>query len=187
MTTGVYSNLLNKVAQRIYAKKTTLGIDHIQIGPKPDRLQAGDTYVLISPDNPFITEEYGRSVQNRRKDGTLNLTVWCQHPIVNRDAQNVINDDSDVIDDKLENIIDGSGVFLISNEGVSNTLNFIEGVLDAINTNLDSSLDPQLVDASLSMSMSVQNFVKHESSIEFEISLGIRSIPFTINDRQQLL
>ena len=185
MTIGVYSNILNRVAQRIEDKQTTLSIDHLQVGAKPDNIQAGDTYVLINYDNPFISEEYGRAVQQRNKDGTMNLVIWCHVPLNDRDSTDKIDNLSNVVDGALANIIDDEGYFLVGSEGVHNVIRFMEGILDAINTQPDETLNASIVDSSLSMGMSIGNVQSHDSHTDFEIFLSIRSIPFTINNRQQ--
>ena len=184
MSLGIYTDVLRTLINRVYAKKDDLGLKHIQVMPKPERLQPDMTpYILITPEVDFITEEYGTSVQNTRKTGMVNLNLWVEYPITNRDSNNSAFSGPYVVDESFNNIIDDFGFLLASNEGFGGFLPFLEELLDGINTDSTGALNPQIQNATLSMGISVSNVVKHENTISCEILLNIRTTPFIINNR----
>ncbi len=162
---GVYVSIVKELYDRINLKKTELGLKHIQILHKPEALQPDATpYLQIIPDVAFINEEYGASVQQRRKNATVNILIWTEFPIDDRDAENPLyNDDL-----------------------TSGFLPYIEELLDYLNQDTAGDLNPQLQNATQSMGISVQNIIKQDSTISAEILLSIKTQPFVINNRQQI-
>jgi len=152
---GVYSNITTEIYTRLNRDKTALGLKAIQLGDTKMNLQQGMTpFIQILPDSGFISEDYGGSSLANRKEGTINLALYCTNPIVDR-----------------------TGV-----DTMTATIEFVEKVLDTINTGATGDVSPQ-VNQSYSMACSVDEFVKHESTVEFTIRLSIKLKPFVINGR----
>ena len=167
MSIGAYTNLIKLLKDRLDAKQVTLGIKTIQIVAKPERLQQDMMpYLLLTPDSQFITEEYGSSMQNQRKNATINLLILCEYPINDRDTANALYDEA-------------GGVY-------TGFLPFVEKLVDALNTTTGGDLNPQLEDATASMGITVQNVEKTDNSMSFEIALSVTGMAFVINNRQNI-
>ena len=167
MSIGAYTNLIKLLKDRLDAKQVTLGIKTIQIVAKPERLQQDMMpYLLLIPDSQFITEEYGASMQNKRKNATMNLLIYCDYPINDRDTANALYDEN-------------AGVY-------TGFLPFVEKLVDALNTTTGGVLNPQLEDATASMGITVQNVEKTDNSMSFEIALSVTGMAFVINNRQNI-
>lgn len=103
-----------------------------------------------------IEEAYGRARQENCKDATLNATVTG--------FVGYSPDSTDVITATL--------------------LPKIEEVVDALNTTKTGVLNPQLVNASESMGISIGNFQVSSDRVWFDVNITVRTVPFTINNRQ---
>lgn len=182
---GVYTQIIREIAFRLDNAYTNLGLKSLQIMPKEERLQPDMMpYVLISPDPNFINESYSSSIQQGRKDATMNLVVWVGYSILNRDSDNFTSNIGHITDFQLSHIIDNSGFLLASDDGTG-FLTFLERFLDALHTTTDNESNPQLVSTpTRSMGVTIQNVVKNNMSIEAEILLSIQTQPFVLNNRQ---
>lgn len=155
---GIYTNLVNKILGRLN-NASTLSTYRKQTGTKNGRLQSGDKLIQIEYGEPFIDEDYMRVRQNQ-KEGHCNLTLWVQTPKVRDKTNGMFNADT-----------------------TTGVIPAMEDILDALNTQPPSTLNPQIEDASKSMALKVQNVIEHDSKTEFEIAIEITTTDFTINNR----
>ncbi len=154
---GVYTNLIKEIKARLDAY-TLLDAFIINVGTKNVRKQSGDKYMQIEYGSPFIEEDYMR-VRKDQKEGRVNLLIWVTFPKI-RDAAN--------------------GMFATDTTGVIPTM---EDILDALNTDTSSELNPQITNAAKSMEFSIGSVLEHDSTTEFEIEIKITTTDFVINDR----
>jgi len=156
MTIGVYTELIKEIKARLEANLTGA---YVALGYTDERLtQDQEKFCLVKIDS--ITEEYGNSRQQNRKDGELAITVSCMKAILADEQNNLYETDS------------------------TGFVPFIEDVLDALNTETDSStLNPQLENAATSMGFNVSNFISSRDRVWFDVNITIRTKPFLINNR----
>jgi len=102
-----------------------------------------------------IEEAYGRARQENCKDATLTILVTGFVAYT--------PDDKTVI--------------------TSTLLPRIELILDKLNTG-SGVLNPQLVNASESMGISVGNFQVSSDRVWYDVNITVRTVPFLINNRQ---
>lgn len=182
---GVYVSALRQLIVRLNNGYTSLGLKSIQVMNKPERLQPDMTpYIQIVPSTDFISEDYGEAIKQRYKRGQMNVQLWVEYPVANRDYDNSAYEQGYVIDNANNHIVDNSG-FLLAWGDYSGFLQWIEQLLDVINTDVSTNeANPQLVNANTSIGISVRDVIKHDMTIEATIDISINVGSFVINNRQ---
>jgi len=113
----------------------------------------------------------------------MNMVIWTEYPVSDRDGDNTIYEPGYNIDDETNHIVDSAG-FLLADGEYAGFLPYLEKLLDYINTTTSGVLNPQLVNSTLSMGINIQNIIKHEMTIEAEILISVNTTNFLIINRQ---
>jgi hypothetical protein len=184
---GVYVSVITEIASRLNLGAVALGIKSIQVMHKQERLQPDMTpYIQILPDNNFIAEEYGASIQHNRKNANVALVLFVEYPIEARDNYNSLIERNYIVDTQHNKLVDSDGNYIVDSE-ILGFLIWLEKLLDRINTDSADGLEPQLITtATRSIDINVTNVTKYEMTISAEINLVIGTQPFIINNRQNI-
>ena len=157
MTKGVYTNILYQIKSRLEANITEY---NVYLGNK-DMVLTQDQQKVIIINFDSIEEVYGRARQQNMKDATMNVVITCMKALV-PDAENKLYES------------DTAGL-----------VPFIEEVLDALNTETDTTtLNPQIEDSAESMDISIGGLETTNDRAWFDINVTVSTKPFTINNRQ---
>ena len=183
---GVYVRTFRDIMARLNEGYTALGLKSLQVLHKPENLQPDMMpYIQVIPSDDFITEEYGASIQQRHKQATMRVRLWTVYPLPDRDSDNAIYEAGYIVDDAGNRIDDQAG-FLLGTGDYTGYLTWLEHLCDILNTSPDGTLNPQLANATQSMSISIGSIVKHDMTIEAVIDISVNTGSYVINNRRNI-